>query len=100
VARAFCPPPFSSLRIKPLPHLLVESLSAIRLHISQAGMRAECPRHFSYCMVMAKVIEFRGGMELIEFHFGASLDFAGQFPGWLEVEHLPGLSVGETFDQA
>jgi hypothetical protein len=39
-------------------------------------------------------------MELIEFHFRAGLDFTGQFPGWSEVEDLPGFGVGEALDHA
>jgi len=39
-------------------------------------------------------------MKLIELHFGAGLNFAGQFPGWFEVENLPGLDIGETLNHA
>ena len=39
-------------------------------------------------------------MELVEFHFRAGLNFTGQFPGWSEVENLPGFGVGEALDHA
>ena len=33
-------------------------------------------------------------------HFRAGLNFTGQFPGWCEVENLPGFGVGEALDHA
>ena len=39
-------------------------------------------------------------MELVEFHFRAGLNFTGQFPGWFEVENLPGFVIGEAFEHA
>jgi hypothetical protein len=47
-----------------------------------------------------EVVQLGCSMELVEFHFGAGLNFPGQFPGWFEVENLPGLGVGETLNHA
>ena len=46
------------------------------------------------------MVQLGSRMKLIELHFGAGLNFAGQFPGWFEVENLPGLDIGETLNHA
>jgi hypothetical protein len=47
-----------------------------------------------------QVVQLGSRMELIELHFGAGLNFSGQFARGLQVENLPGLGIGETLDHA
>lgn len=47
-----------------------------------------------------EVVQLGCGMELVEFDFGAGLNFSGQFSGWSEMEDLRVLGLGEAFDHA
>lgn len=47
-----------------------------------------------------QVVQFRGGMELIELHFRTGLNVSRQFAGWFEIKNLSGLGIGKAFDHA